>query len=51
MAIKYLYYLNKVFKSYQFGLEVVLKYRLLKKGYVYDDNFNVFDSDSIKKNQ
>jgi hypothetical protein len=51
LAIKYLYYLNKVFKSYQFALEVVLKYDIIKKDYVYRECFDIVDSENIKKNQ
>jgi hypothetical protein len=55
--IKYIYYLNKVFKSYQFALEGVLKYNLMEKGYIYRGDweetgkFDILDSENIKKNQ
>jgi hypothetical protein len=51
MGIKYLYYLNKVFKSYQFALEIVLRYRVMKSGFPYCNGFTVLDSENIKKNQ
>lgn len=55
--IKYIYYLNKVFKSYQFALEGVLKYNLIEKDYIYRGDweetgkFDMLDSENIKKNQ
>jgi hypothetical protein len=57
LLMKYIYYLNKVFKSYQFALEGVLKYNIIEKNYVYrgDSNltgrFDIIDSENIKKNQ
>lgn len=55
--VKYIYYLNKVFKSYQFALEGVLKYEIMENKYIYKgDNdlfgkFDLLDSENIKKNQ
>ncbi len=51
LAVKYLYYLNKVYKSYQFALEAVLKYDLMRKQFIYNDAFDITDSENIKKNQ
>jgi hypothetical protein len=55
--VKYLYYLNKVFKSYQFALEGVLKFNLMEKEYIYRGDweetgrFDMLDCENIKKNQ
>lgn len=64
LALKYIYYLNKVYKSYQFGLEGVLKYNILNRSYslenktsrdkslyTYSNDFDLIDSTNIKKNQ
>jgi hypothetical protein len=57
LVMKYIYYLNKIFKSYQFALEGVLKYNILENNYVYKgdleetDKFDIMDSENIKKNQ
>lgn len=51
VGVKYLYYLNKVYKSYQFSLEAVLKYDIMKSNYIYNDLFDILDSENIKKNQ
>ncbi len=56
LFIKYLYYLNKVFKSYQFALEGLLKYNCIEQNFTYqgDSNltgyFDITDSENIKKN-
>ncbi len=51
LLIKYLYYLNKVFKSNQFALEVLLKYNRIEKDYIYNHECDLVDSENIKKNQ
>jgi hypothetical protein len=57
LFMKYLYYLNKTFKSYQFALEGVLKYNIIRENYKYQGdredlgNFDIVDSENIKKNQ
>jgi len=57
MFVKYLYYLNKVFKSYQFALEGVLKYNIMEDKYIYKGDsehfgkFDILDCENIKKNQ
>ena len=57
LFIKYVYYLNKVFKSYQFALEGVLKYNIIERDYIYQGDreetgrFDICDSENIKKNQ
>jgi hypothetical protein len=57
LSMKYLYYLNKIFKSYQFALEGELKYNIIKENYKYQGdredigNFDIVDSENIKKNQ
>jgi hypothetical protein len=56
MFLKYLYYLNKVFKSYQFALEGVLKYNILERNLSYQGDsaftgyFDICDCENIKKN-
>ena len=56
LFIKYIYYLNKVFKSYQFALEGLLKYYCLERDpkYYGDSSltgcFDICDSENIKKN-
>lgn len=49
--VKYGYYLNKVYKSYQFALEGVLKYKIIESEYRYSNTFDIIDSENIKKNQ
>ena len=49
--IKYIYYLNKSFKSNQFALEVILKYNRIEKDFVYNNEYDLVDSENIKKNQ
>lgn len=57
LVVKYGYYLNKVYKSYQFALEGVLKYNIIEKNYTYSNilrngsKFDIIDSENIKKNQ
>jgi hypothetical protein len=51
LSMKYLYYLNRVYKSYQFSFEGVLKYNHLEKDYEYNDMIDLLDSENIKKNQ
>lgn len=51
MAIKYLYYLNKSFKSTQFALEATLKYDYIETNYKYNNEFDLVDSENLKKNQ
>lgn len=52
LVMKYILYLNKVYKSYQFGLEGVLKYNLIiSKDYKYNIDFDIVDSTNIKKIQ
>ena len=52
LILKYIYYLNKVYKSYQFGLESVLKYNILQnKNYQYRETFDIIDFTNIKKFQ
>lgn len=57
LAMKYLYYLNKAFKSTQFASEGVLKYNIIKENYTYygdyekTGRFDIVDSENIKKNQ
>ncbi len=63
LVLKYIYYLNKVYKSYQFGLENTLKYSIIndtnkftknkdsRKFYSYNNVFDIIDSTTIKKNQ
>ena len=51
LILKYIYYLNKIFKSYQFGLEGILKYRIIKSDdYTYNQIFDIIDGYSINKN-
>ena len=57
LAVKYIYYLNKIFKSYQFALEGVLKYNIIREDYIYQGDreeigyFDIVDTENIKKNQ
>ena len=51
MAIKYLYYLNKSFKSTQFALEALLKYDYIETNFIYNNEFDLVDSENLKKNQ
>ena len=57
LAMKYIYYLNKIFKSYQFALEGVMKYNIIREDYIYQGdredigNFDIVDTENIKKNQ
>lgn len=52
LVMKYILYLNKIYKSYQFGLEGVLKYNLIiSKDFKYNIDFDIVDSTNIKKIQ
>ena len=44
-----MYLLNKNYKSYQFAAESVLKYNILEEKYIYNNRFDLLDSENIKK--
>ena len=50
--IKFIFNLNKNFKSYQFATESILKYEKIKKDYKYNNKYDfILDFENIKKNQ
>lgn len=52
LIMKYIFYLNRIYKSYQFGLEGVLKYKLMmSNNHIYHKDFDIIDSHNIKKYQ
>jgi len=57
LFMKYIYYLNKILKSYQFAIEGVLKYNIIRENYCYQGDrddlgyFDIVDCENIKKNQ
>lgn len=52
LILKYIFYLNRIYKSYQFGLEGVLKYQIMNsENHIYNKEFDIIDSYNIKKYQ
>lgn len=56
LILKYIFYLNKVYKSYQFALEGVLRYNIILSNsknneFLYLKDFDILDNTNIKKHQ
>ncbi len=49
LVMKYLYILNKNYKSYQFAFESILKLNVLEGNYRYNNHFDLLDYENIKK--
>lgn len=49
IAMKYMYILNRNYKSYQFALESILKLNIIEENYRYNKHFDLLDYENIKK--